>query len=120
MDPISGFDGYDQMMLGQAETEINEPTTSQSSEMPTPYASNDAEEQAFNALAAGGVVTGSLAADAPAAPSGWAAMVQAEADAVAKKAAAEYNKRWIKAVPNSTVIVGVALVAAFMLLRKKA
>jgi hypothetical protein len=103
MDPISGFDGYDQMMLGQTETEISEPTTSQSSAMPSPYESNAVEENAFNVLAAGGTVKGSLPPAAAAAP--------APAPVMAAPAPSAGIPSW--------VWLAVAAGAAVMLLRKK-
>jgi hypothetical protein len=48
------FSGYDNMMLGQADTEINEPITSQGCEMPSPYESQEVEEETFETLKAGG------------------------------------------------------------------
>ena len=48
--------GYDRMMLAEDPTEVNEPITSQSSEMPSPYEDQNTEEETFNALAQGATI----------------------------------------------------------------
>ena len=100
------FSGYDQMLLGQTETEINEPTTQQNGEMPSPFESQAVEEETFNALRNGGAVEDTMG-------------VGAEAPAAAPAAVAPAPKQWIAGVPNVAVVVGVAALALF-LLRKKA
>jgi hypothetical protein len=62
------FSGYDQMLLGQTETEINEPTTQQNGEMPSPYESQAVEEETFETLRNGGAVEDNMGvgAEAPA------------------------------------------------------
>jgi hypothetical protein len=68
------FSGYDQMLLGQTETEINAPTTQQNGEMPSPYESQAVEEETFNHLMNGGGMFDGMGAEAPAAPVAAAAM----------------------------------------------
>jgi hypothetical protein len=158
------FSGYDNMMLGQADTEINEPITSQGCEMPSPYESQEVEEETFETLKAGGGIFDGMGAEtaAPAAPAqtplqalqaqyvaagaeaaalreravtaavGNEASAAAAADAadarlaVLRQQIAAYGaqpvartKQWIKGVPNVAVIAGVAVLAAYFLLRKK-
>jgi hypothetical protein len=59
------FSGYDQMLLGQTETEINEPTTQQNGEMPSPFESQAVEEDTFNHLKNGGGMFDGMGQDTP-------------------------------------------------------
>ena len=113
------FSGYDQMLLGQTETEINEPTTQQNGEMPSPFESQAVEEETFNHLKNGGGMFDGMGQMLD--PAKQQANMAATAEAQRAAAAAEEaSKRWIKAVPNTVVIAGVVALAALFLLRKKA
>lgn len=110
MDILSG---YDRMMLAEDPTEVNEPITSQSSEMPSPYEDQATEAETFEALNAGATIFDGMGETGPVnigAPTPSATPMP--------PAAPPKPATWIPGVPNVAVIAGVGLLA-FFLLRKK-
>lgn len=107
MDTLSG---YDRMMLAEDPTEVNEPITSQSSEMPSPYEDQATEAETFEALNAGATIFDGMGEET--------INVGAPTISAPLPAAPPKPATWIPGVPNVAVIAGVGLLA-FFLLRKK-